>query len=230
MARRVKQPLEPLKNASSQPDSSLFKLPAELRNRIYELVFEGAKVTIPVRDRSTNPHTLTTCKAIYAEARQIFHNKCHFRLHNAKRLRCWLDNIGSASAKSLTSLEIQPEMGNRDPNYWSISRTKKKMIAEEALCRVDHILQAKDVNIDVAALRIWSAGSWTGRERSVLCSGERALRRDRYSRTHPLQAITTTRRTVDDILDSVLHSVSVKTSLLGVVHPCLPTIHSAIVT
>lgn len=148
----------PSQNASSQPVSKLFKLPAEIRNCIYEMVFEGAKVTIPIRHTSANPHLLMSCKTIYGEARQLYYNKCHFRLCNTSDLRRWLEIIGLASRKSLMSLEIAPP--NLGRSSFTLALRTRRVLAGDMLCHLDHILQARDTDIKIGGLKVLGYREW----------------------------------------------------------------------
>ncbi|EME40464.1 hypothetical protein DOTSEDRAFT_55678 [Dothistroma septosporum NZE10] len=85
----------PLKNPDDQRDSRLMGSTAELRNKIWEHVFQDSVVKL--RDRRKNyielclnaPGLLVSCKQVYPEAVGIYYTNTAFKVwYTAKRLRC----------------------------------------------------------------------------------------------------------------------------------------------
>lgn len=67
---------------TSNEDSPLLKLPAELRNAIYSLALEppvdDRPITIINRSRSPHPDLLGVCRQIREEALKVYYSESHF--------------------------------------------------------------------------------------------------------------------------------------------------------
>ncbi|KAF2165991.1 hypothetical protein M409DRAFT_23718 [Zasmidium cellare ATCC 36951] len=157
MARTKKPPPNPLQNASSQTGSKFFTLPPELRNYIYELAFNDSRCAILSlycnMEYNTPPGILTSCKVIYAEARQLYYTNCEFVSHDIRDLRRWLEKIGTGSRKSLRKFALLTDPYNQ-------RLLGSTVFAKQVLCQLDHMLQAKDVTVEIGAMRVLVKENW----------------------------------------------------------------------
>lgn len=80
---------------AGQSDSSLLALPAELRNRIYDLVFEDCiqDVTIRRPKSQTPSNLLLTCKQAYQEAIGIYYSNVVVSSTETSDLIHWIRSI-----------------------------------------------------------------------------------------------------------------------------------------
>ncbi|KAK4494395.1 hypothetical protein PRZ48_014693 [Zasmidium cellare] len=156
MTRKKMYTQTTLSDAAPQTSCKFMSLPAELRNHIYELAFDGTTCSIANHKRNMKynypPGILVSCKVIYAEARQIYYNTCDFTVYKIGALHRWLHTIGYACRKSLKRLAYDPAFKEM---MWLSYVTP-----EQVLCRVDHMLQAKDVAIEVGGVRVWTKEKW----------------------------------------------------------------------
>ena len=94
---------------TAQQDSALLRLPAELRNMIYEFTFSHCRVEIPRRrkresyGRSKPNNLLLACRQIHEEAIQLYyiHATFCFDTGGLYRLPEWVKKIGLARAMLL---------------------------------------------------------------------------------------------------------------------------------
>lgn len=108
---------EPADITPSQLESPLFRLPAELRNAIYEMALTATSVLElePWRTRATaptQPPLTRTCRAIRAEALPIFYSSNDFLaaicdVEDEKRLQHWLAAMGSYNRVHLTHVLVR---------------------------------------------------------------------------------------------------------------------------
>lgn len=168
-SRRPRPPPKPSPrlNAASQPDCKLFNTPAEIRNRIYELAFEGEESHI--RDSksktltSNNAALLTSCKVIYAEARQIYYNNCTFHLYTISSMQNWLRQMGPASRASLRQIRFAGEwkhMWTKGRGWRRLGPGGRKTAAQKLLCKVDEVLRERSVALECGAVKVQVKGDW----------------------------------------------------------------------
>ncbi|MCJ1333450.1 hypothetical protein MMC10_010149 [Thelotrema lepadinum] len=87
---------------TTQPNSSLLSLPPEIRNDIYERVFDY--MVFDARSLSYGPRNFTaknlllTCKQIHTEAIKVFYSTTtfHFVPHESIPFRSWICKFGPA--------------------------------------------------------------------------------------------------------------------------------------
>ncbi|KAK4494392.1 hypothetical protein PRZ48_014690 [Zasmidium cellare] len=111
--RKPRHIITTLQNASGQENSGLFKLPAGLRNRIYELAFKDT--TVCVRSKTKNepdgatvvPGLLLACKLLYAEALQIHFANTIFEFTSTTRIAQWLRNIGPENRELVARVDFR---------------------------------------------------------------------------------------------------------------------------
>ena len=110
---RLRQTVTTLSGAQDQLESGFFKLAAELRNKIYELALDGARVQVESKT-TNNPHGLSrvpgilmACKHVYAEALILFFESTTFSFSSKARLHQWLGNIGEANRAMIEHVEFR---------------------------------------------------------------------------------------------------------------------------
>lgn len=90
--------------------SRLLNLPAELRLKIYEYVFEGHIISIRERNgrfgKPSPPSLLPTCKQIYTEAVDIFYACATFSFNYYEVTRTALSLLPSSRRKMVQGLQL----------------------------------------------------------------------------------------------------------------------------
>ncbi|KAF2165990.1 hypothetical protein M409DRAFT_55346 [Zasmidium cellare ATCC 36951] len=113
MAPARKTTISTLSNATNQSASRLMSLAPELRNRIYEFIFEDQMVTLKSKSksnpsgRSKVPGILMTCKQTYTESLHIFFNKSVFLFTSMQKLGSWMRNIGPANRRVVGRVDFR---------------------------------------------------------------------------------------------------------------------------
>lgn len=107
-----KSTITTLSNAADQSKCRLFRLPAEIRNSIYELAFEnevvfvGTKIKKKPQARAKVQGILLACKQTYAETLQLHFSISTFQFDNKNRIMQWLRNIGLQHRILITQIEF----------------------------------------------------------------------------------------------------------------------------
>ena len=99
---------------STQEDSRLLALPAEIRLYIYELMLRSDSGTVelgqlPKKRPPLTPSMLQTCRRVLYEAEDIFYSINHFKYttpFSGRTLASFLDSIGPARRNAVTTLTV----------------------------------------------------------------------------------------------------------------------------
>ena len=145
--------------ATIQTDSQFLRLPPEIRNMVYELVFQDHVTMMPCYGKTTTigsgkiiaPGLLRTCKQVHYEALSMYYNLATFLFTRAttRRAKQWIKTIGDARV-ALVSNACFPTryLG------WLSDRTHDKHARESAGMARRFLLQAKlELNPLSAALK-----------------------------------------------------------------------------
>lgn len=159
---------------ASDPGCPLLALPAELRNNIWEEVFEGNEVQISTTRRgrsrgSTAPALLLTCKHIYSEASSVYYALSDFQAvtrsyHRlADRLVCLPKSSFNLIQRISINL-IQHRDSYIEPEDWASRAQENVLRMQETLIASSHP-QAHNVKIrtvvyDVVGSRFWTSTPW----------------------------------------------------------------------
>lgn len=122
-----KIPAVPLDNAADQTGSRLLGLPAELRNRIYEMAFFDTVVVLPSIKKVSpkglfkGPGILLACKQTYAEAVTLYYTLPTFEAYTGSRLSRWLRRIGAVRQEQVTKIhmfqKLRSTLDSTPPTY-----------------------------------------------------------------------------------------------------------------
>lgn len=103
--------LTPKRTQANRRDSPLLKLPAELRETIYEHVFRGLIYEGDVDGHRAKPYNTTeplalrqTCRQIRHETREAFYKSTIFHFENINTLYSLLDIVGSEVCGSIRNI------------------------------------------------------------------------------------------------------------------------------
>jgi len=110
---------------STGPQAGLFKLPAELRNLIYELVIiERRSVSIPPAEDRTHvkPGLLQVNREIRAEALPIYYGGTHFRGHDHVKVIRWFQSLPDDQLRMLRCVSLSNEWYSETDKYVRFSR------------------------------------------------------------------------------------------------------------
>lgn len=97
---------------NDQKGCKFLGLPAELRNRVYELTFEKRPCAVPRRSLSNSkglmkgPALLLVCKQIHCEAIKIYYNNTSFDFARIYRLEQWMRKVGPVHGRELTEVVL----------------------------------------------------------------------------------------------------------------------------
>ena len=126
---------------SQQSTSPLFRLPAELRNRIYELVlketphfFVRCACCVPSDHNATQSPLTSTCRAIRSETLGIFYGN-DFCLVRKLHAEAWLLAIGSANRKLLGHVFMPGSISTWQVRPWGPDRIRSLRACGEKTMR-----------------------------------------------------------------------------------------------
>ena len=107
-------------NPSAPQSSNLLRLPGEVRNIIYALVFADNTVMIPrntrhTRGRSASNGLVLACKQIMNEAIEIYYMSTtfEFELGGKYRLSQWMDKIGPTRVALVQKIRLHTRFTDR---------------------------------------------------------------------------------------------------------------------
>ncbi|KAK4494394.1 hypothetical protein PRZ48_014692 [Zasmidium cellare] len=162
MAPTRKTTVSVLHNASDQSTSRLMSLAPELRNRIYEFVFEDETVTLKAKStnnpegRSRVPGVLLACKQTYIESLQIFFNKSIFLFTSMQKLSAWMRNIGPQNRRCVAHVDFRTHhnkvnkgLRHHSLDPWLTGIAVKVMAVEEEVKRHGVVLAEGMVRLRV---------------------------------------------------------------------------------
>lgn len=158
---------------ASDPWCPLLALPAELRNNIWEEVFEGNEVQISTTRGSDKgsaaPALLLTCKLIYSEATSVYYALSDFQAvtlsyHRlADRLVCLPKSSFNLIQRISIHLIHHPN-SYIEPEVWAsraqenVLRMRKKLIASSHPDA--HCVKIRTVVYDIVGSKYWTSTPW----------------------------------------------------------------------
>ncbi|KAK4506323.1 hypothetical protein PRZ48_000053 [Zasmidium cellare] len=115
----------------SNNEAPFFRLSAELRNQIYELVYQDAIITIPTTPNTTYPGLLLACKQTYHESLKIFYDLFELHSTSTKWLRKGLQRMAREKRDLLQAVVVDRVAGVQVPGaendrQWRASRIIEK--------------------------------------------------------------------------------------------------------
>ncbi|KAK3110783.1 hypothetical protein LTR53_014580 [Teratosphaeriaceae sp. CCFEE 6253] len=122
-----------------QTGSTLLDLPPELRNLIYETLFEDHIAEWTFGKFCKSPNILLACKRIYIEAISVFYCRATFRAQSLKLLESRLRRLRSCHRRMITRLDIDTQHsftreGGFIADWGTTPRPKVVTIEEFAEC------------------------------------------------------------------------------------------------
>lgn len=146
------------KKAPISQDSPLLDLPPEIRNNIYEMVFEGTIIKVDREDLpSTAPGLLRTCRQIYNEAVGMYHASATIYSRFYFRLYMWLKRRGNRQG-------VKNALLDHAPSYWRLmkahldirlDRERREYWAKEGAADINRMRQCvPDLPIDLFKVSI----------------------------------------------------------------------------
>lgn len=162
-----KNTITTLQNASDQSDSRLFSLAPELRNHIYELVFDGSEVRIKetpdAKGRTRVLGILMACKQAYVETLQLHFSMSTLQFYDRNRMIKWLRNIGSIHRRLITRIDFCVPVRMLPPAIPAGKRLDKVL---EILKVTNADLEKQQINLPPSMLKLKvvssSRGRWLG--------------------------------------------------------------------
>ena len=144
----------------TQENSALLRLPAEIRNQIYELVFTDGRHLIPERAKRTHwgrsqvPGLLLACKQTHMEAIQLFYYRTAFVFGwgTEGRFEKWIKKMGPARAALLKNVILSPSP--QLSYYHSVNSFRTHGINHDAQAVQDRLDRARrDIALPLGVLQ-----------------------------------------------------------------------------
>lgn len=131
--------------------SHLLRLPAEIRNKIYEEVFHGARFEIVGKDdetQSSGPGILRSCRQVYIEALETYYRRSVFWIYlpassvkgkitatRPSQLISWLERMHSQSRDLVTEIRCVVDVRGEDSDeayyelmMWMLNNTRELLV------------------------------------------------------------------------------------------------------
>ena len=146
--------------------SPLLRLPAELRNRIYQEILSEIEQPIRLTTTRQSPSVLSVCHQICEEGSGLFYSTATFQFTDPSICLRFLENLSHEHRKLVQEIRYDCSETCSDPTSWKrafldlpgldeyvkISRLRNRL-AENSISLADHVLKA---GIKINGRLVWT--------------------------------------------------------------------------